>query len=88
MNTLYQSTMNWNDFGDRGEAILSELRKTLLPEAANKFIALDVETGHYVLGDRSAEAVREFRERYPGTFAYIARVDGRPVVKFHNRMML
>ncbi len=72
------------DFGKRGEQILAELQKELLPEHAADFIGINVDTGEYVLAADSHEVWRKFRERWPGTLVYLARVDGGPVVKFHG----
>ncbi len=72
------------DFGKRGEQILAELQEDLLPEHVSDFIGINVDTGEYVLDADSHEVWRKFRKRWPGTLMYLARVNGRPVIKFHG----
>jgi hypothetical protein len=88
MNVLQAQKMSWREHAERGEAILKELQKTLLPEYAYKLIAINVETGEYVLGERLGETSRAFQQRFPGQVAYVLRVDGGPAIKFHDRNSL
>ena len=43
-----------------------------------------LKTAQYVLDADSSEVWRKFRQRWPDTLAYVIRVDGGPVVKFHG----
>lgn len=88
MNVLQARKMSWREHAERGEAILKELQQTLLPEYAHKIIAINVETGEYVLGDRAGETEREFKKKFPDQIAYVGRIDGRPVTKFYDRNSL
>ena len=73
------------EFERRTAAILAKLQHGLMPEHASEVIAINVETGEYLLASSSGEAWQEFRKRWPGTLGYVCRVDGGPVVKFHGR---
>lgn len=79
------TTGSMRDFEKRAQQLLAELQKTLLPEHASEVIAINVDTGEYLLAPTSGEAWQEFRKRWPGTLGYVCRVDGGPVVKFHGR---
>lgn len=72
-------------FERRAAAILAQLQTTLGLEHASEVIAINVDSGEYLLAPTSGEAWQEFRKRWPGTLAYVCRVDGGPVVKFHGR---
>lgn len=72
------------DFEKGAAEILAELQKTLLPEHASEVIAINVDTGEYVLAPTSGEAWQEFLKRWRGTLGYVCRVDGGPSVKFHG----
>ncbi len=72
-------------FERRARRILAELQPNLLPEHADEVIAINVDTGDYVLASDSHQAWQHFRERWPGALAFVIRVDGGPVVKFHGR---
>jgi hypothetical protein len=84
MNKVYTATGSMRDFAKRAKQILAELQKTLLPEHASDVIAINVDTGEYILAQSSHEAWQAFRKRWPGTLGFVIRVDGGPVVKFHG----
>ena len=56
---------------------------TLL-EHASEIVAINVETGEYILGRTVSEVLVAFRKRWPKQLAYFIRVDGGPVAKFHG----
>jgi hypothetical protein len=74
--------------GEIRTGVLKKLQEVLLPEHADKIIALDLETEEYCLGKTSREAVDAFKERYPGQRPFVIRVDGGPVIKFYDRNSL
>lgn len=86
MSVTTQRPQSWTEFDRRGEAILRELQKTLLPVHADEIIAIDVESGDYYLGKTRHEAIAAFRQHHPDRVAFMIRVDGGPVVKYHGRV--
>jgi hypothetical protein len=87
MKQVFTPTGSMRGFAKQAKEILAELQKTLLPEHASKVIAINVNTGDYLLANTRHEAWQEFRKRWPGTLGYVCRVDGGPVVKFYGRWM-
>lgn len=77
--------MPMKEFDRRAHALLAELQKTLLPEHASDFVAINVEAGEYVVGPVEEEVRNAFRKRWPEALPYFARVDGRPTIKFYGR---
>ena len=77
--------MPMKEFDRRAHAIHQDLQKTLLPAHASDLVAINVETGDYVLGSTKEQVQNTFRQRWPDTLPYFARVDGRPLVKFYGR---
>lgn len=73
------------EFEQRAAALRDELQKTLMPEHASEVLAINVDSGEYLLAPTRWEVWQAFRKRWPGTLSYICRVDGRPVVKFHGK---
>ena len=71
-------------FARRAKEILQVLQKTLLPEHATEIVAINVETGEYVLGRTVSEALTAFRTRWPNQLAYFIRAEGGPAAKFHG----
>ncbi len=82
---LTEPTMSMREFRKRAHQTLAELQKTLLPEHGSEIIAINVDTGEYVLAATQDEVWPAFKARWPGSLAYVTRVDGGPVVKFHGR---
>lgn len=78
--------INWREFNKRSDERLQDLQRTLLPKYADKVIAIDVESGGYVLGRTRSEAFRKFSKKFPGNVAFVARVDGGAVVKYSDRV--
>lgn len=78
-------TMPMREFDRRADAILEKLQQTLMPEHASEVLAINVETGEYVLGASADDASDTFHERWPDQVAFVVRVDGGPVVKFHGK---
>lgn len=77
--------MPQRDFVRRGRQILSDIQKTLLPEHARDIVAINVDTGEYVVAPTNDAAWEAFLERWPDHLAYVVRADGGPVVKFHGK---
>ncbi len=70
----------------RAEQFLVEIQKELTPDQAAQLVAINLETGEYVLGKEGEvlEVSRAFRKRFPDQLPYVVRVDGGPVTKFHG----
>ena len=77
---------NMREFDQKGREALKRLQVELLPEHAEEIVALDPYTGDYALGPDGKEALRRFREQYPGRIAWMARADGGPVYSYRNRL--
>lgn len=72
------------EFERRSKQILEEIQRTLMPEHASELVAINVETGEYVLGNAVNKVTTAFRRRWPRQIFYLIRVDGGPVFKFHG----
>jgi len=78
------TVIDWAVFRKKGAEHLRNLQGSLLPQDADKVIAIEVETGEYCLGRSSREAVDALRSRFPDRVAWVARVDGSPVLHLHG----
>ena len=74
-----------SEFNRRADAFLAAIQKELLPEHADELLAINMETGEYVLADTSAEASERYEQRWPDVLNFQCRVDGGPVDKFHGK---
>jgi len=66
--------MDHHELARRGREYYDRvLRDQLEPEHNGKFLALDVETGDYELGDSQLEALDRAEARHPDSVFYILR---------------
>jgi hypothetical protein len=82
------------EFARRGDAIINEkVRPNLTPAAADKFVAVDIETGEYELDKDEMKAVARLRRRVPdaqvwlvhATEGYLYRFRGHGLPKSGRR---
>lgn len=61
--------------------MLEAIQRKLSPEDFDSVIAINTETGDFVLGADYGEAYRAFRERFPNAGRHICRIDGSPAIR-------
>lgn len=69
------------DFDRLVDSFLEKIQEELLPEKAEMIVAINTETGEYVLGRDAGEASRAFGAKWPKSGFYMCRVDGRPAIR-------
>lgn len=74
-----------NDFKHRARGFLKVIQDELLPEHAREAVAINMDTGEYVLGKTASQATRAFDERWPNVMSYVCRVDGGAAGKHHGK---
>ena len=57
---------------------LEKIQQELMPEKAKSVVAINLDTGEYVLGKDSGEAAIAFKKRWPQMGYFICRADGTP----------
>ncbi len=57
-----------------GGKLRADLEKTVL----GKYLAINIETGEYLVAENRGQALGEFHRRFPGSSAYLVRV-GTPL---------
>jgi len=63
----------------KGKAIYEQLREELEKKHLGHFVAIEVESGEYFVGETLTEADARAREKYPARVFYVVRI-GRPAV--------
>ena len=82
---LIRQHLPWSEFLRRGKEWLTKIGPNLMPDRAEDVIAINIETGEYLLEDDSDEDVRfKFRKKWPGRHPYVSRVNGRAAIRFHG----
>lgn len=70
---------SWSDY------TLNKIQDALMPEHAKEYLAINLETGEYVLGQSSQDVSRAFWARWPDKAYFKCRVDGGPAVRFRGK---
>jgi hypothetical protein len=73
--------IDWASFERKALERLKEIQPLLLPEKANYIVAIEPESGGYVVAKTVAEAAEEFRRRFPDKLYFMVRADGGPVMR-------
>ncbi|MCX7966857.1 MAG: hypothetical protein N3B10_00035 [Armatimonadetes bacterium] len=73
--------IDWNEFERKALERLKEIQSELLPEKAHFIVAIEPESGGYVVAETFAEAVEKFRSRFPDKLYFMVRADGGPVMR-------
>jgi hypothetical protein len=58
----------------KGEKIYAEIKEKLEPTLNNKFVAIEVESGDYFIGNDAIDAGDKARERYPSSVFFLVRI--------------
>ncbi|MEJ7613958.1 MAG: hypothetical protein DFNUSKGM_001392 [Candidatus Fervidibacter sacchari] len=80
-----KSPVDWAAFERKALERLKEIQPLLLPEKANHIVAIEPESGGYVVAKTREEAVREFRQRFPGKLLFLVRADGSPTMRLRHK---
>jgi len=73
--------IDWASFERKALERLKEIQPLLLPEKANYIVAIEPESGGYVVAKTVAEAAEEFHRRFPDKLYFMVRADGGPVMR-------
>lgn len=77
--------IDWNEFERKALERLKEIQPKLLPEKAHFIVAIEPESGGYVVAETREEAVGEFRRRFPGKLLFLIRADGGPTMRVRHK---
>jgi hypothetical protein len=72
------------EFHHRATEFLKKIQDTVSPKHLGDVVAINMETGEYVLAADSDEAFEAYRARWPNVLGYICRVNGEASTKFHG----
>ena len=73
------------EIGEKGREIFRKISKELEKDYFGKFVAIEVDSGDYFIGDTSIEANTKAREKYPSKVFYLGRIGYRTAFSFHGR---
>ncbi len=58
----------------KGEKIYAELKEKLEPTLNNKFVAIEVDSGDYFIGNDAIEATEKAKNKYPDSTFFLVRI--------------
>lgn len=82
---MTQAIPNTREISREGQRILDSLQDQLGEEDHGKFIAIDVDSKDYFLGDSAVDATNKAREKHPGKVFFLGRVGYRAAFSFKGR---
>jgi hypothetical protein len=85
MLKLKEPRLSRDEFSRRAKEYLKKIQDELMPDQADKFVAINMQTGEYVLSESAHDCMAAYRVRWPNVLAYRCRVDGGPATTFHGR---
>ena len=71
--------------GEKGRELFKKISEELKTDYRGKFVAIEVDSGDYFIGDTSVEAGKKARGKYPGNVFYLGRIGYRAAVSFKGR---
>jgi len=71
--------------GEKGHEIFKKISEELERDYHGKFVAIEVDSGDYFIGDTSIEADKKAKKKYPDKVFYLGRIGYRAAVSFKGR---
>lgn len=80
-------TINPAEIVRRGEEIYqNELREKLEKEYLGKFVAIEINSKNYFLGETQIEATEKARKKFPDKVTYLIKIGFPAVITMSNRL--
>lgn len=85
MTQQVQERPDIQEISSKGRMILEALPQEVKEEHFSRFIAIDVDSGDYFIGDTAIEATGKAQARYPGKIFFLGRIGYRTAYTFKGR---
>lgn len=80
-----QDSRDPQEISQKGQKVLDVLAQPLATQHFGRFIAIEVDSGEYFLGDTVIEATRKAQAQYPGKIFFLGRIGYRTAYTFKGR---
>lgn len=77
-----RANINAREIGEKGNEIFKEISEELEENYKGKFVAIEVDSEDYFVGDTSIEANKKAREKYPDKVFFLGRIGYRAAFSF------
>jgi len=85
MTQIY-SPRQIREIASKGKALFQKLDPALREKYHGKFIAIEVDSGDYFIGERGIDASMQGKEKYPDKLFYVGRIGHRTAIKFRGHV--
>ena len=85
MTQLAQQLPNTHEIGKKGRKIFEGLSSRLAEKHRGWFVAIDVDSGDYFIGETGIEAAHKARAKYPEKIFFLGRIGYRAAYTFKGR---
>ena len=78
---MFDTPTTIDNVGDRGQAVYdSNIRHLVEPAHHGKFIAVEPDSGDYVIHDRIVDAMLDMKARRPHSYSHIIRIGHKAAI--------
>ena len=82
---MTQTLPNTRHIAREGKRLLESIQGQFGEQDHGKFVAIDVDSGEYFLGETAIEATEKARAKHPGKVFYLGRIGYRTAFTFKGR---
>jgi hypothetical protein len=77
------------EIGQRGEELYQQkIRSQVEPGNKGKYLAIDIETGDYEIGDHYSDIAHRLHAKHPGAAVYVMRIGFPAAARIGGRFMV
>lgn len=85
---MTQQVQEWPDtreIAQKGQKVFESLTQELEKQHFGQFIAIEVDSGEYFIGDTGIKATRKAQTRFPGKIFFLGKIGYRTAYSFKGR---
>ena len=82
---MTQTLPDTRQIAREGKRLLESIQGHFGEQDYGRFVAIDVDSGDYFLGETAIEATRKAQAKYPGKVFYLGRIGCRTAYTFKGR---
>jgi hypothetical protein len=82
---MTQTLPNTRHIAREGKRLLESIQAQFGEQDRGKFVAIDVDSGEFFLGETAVDASEKGRAKYPGKVFYLGRIGYRTAFTFKGR---
>ena len=82
---MTQTVPDTRQIARKGQRVLDAIQGRFEEKDYGKFVAVDVDSGEYFLGETAIDATREARAKHPGKLFFLGRIGCRTAYTFKGR---